>query len=51
MRLICSRGCAAPPGDQVTSFELMPRIAVEMTVKHVAGVANPLSFECAVVLC
>jgi FAD/FMN-containing dehydrogenase len=33
-------------GDQVTSFELMPRIAVEMTVKHVAGVANPLSFEC-----
>jgi FAD/FMN-containing dehydrogenase len=33
-------------GDQVTSFELIPRIAVEMTVKHVAGVANPLSFEC-----
>jgi FAD/FMN-containing dehydrogenase len=33
-------------GDQVTSFELMPRIAVEMTVKHVSGVANPLSFEC-----
>jgi FAD/FMN-containing dehydrogenase len=32
-------------GDQVTSFELMPRIAVEMTVKHVPGVANPLSFE------
>src|SRR6202142_2996123 len=29
-------------GDQVTSFELIPRIAVEMTVKHVAGVANPL---------
>lgn len=34
-------------GDQVTSFELMPRIAVQMTVKHVAGVANPLSFDCA----
>src|ERR1700728_885848 len=33
-------------GDQVTSFELIPRIAAEMTVKHVAGVANPLSFEC-----
>jgi FAD/FMN-containing dehydrogenase len=33
-------------GDQVTSFELMPRVAVEMTVKHVSGVANPLSFEC-----
>ncbi len=33
-------------GDQVTSFELMPRIAVQMTVKYVSGVANPLSFEC-----
>src|ERR1700735_5442217 len=33
-------------GDQVTSFELIPRIAAEITVKHVAGVANPLSFEC-----
>src|SRR5271170_3222097 len=33
------RGAA---GDQVTSFELMPRIAVQMTVKHIAGVANPL---------
>jgi FAD/FMN-containing dehydrogenase len=33
-------------GDQVTSFELMPRIAVEMTVKHVAGVANPLDMGC-----
>jgi FAD/FMN-containing dehydrogenase len=29
-------------GDQVTSFELMPRLAVELTVKHVPGVANPL---------
>src|ERR1700720_3213765 len=28
-------------GDQVTSFELMPRLAVELTVKHVAGVADP----------
>src|SRR6202142_3155995 len=37
------RGAA---GDQVTSFELIPRIAVEMTVKHVAGVANPLGFDC-----
>jgi D-lactate dehydrogenase (cytochrome) len=37
------RGAA---GDQVTSFELMPRVAVEMTVKYVPGVANPLSFEC-----
>jgi FAD/FMN-containing dehydrogenase len=30
-------------GDQVTTFELMPRLAVELTVKHVAGVANPLA--------
>ncbi len=29
-------------GDQVTSFELMPRLAVELTVRHVPGVANPL---------
>jgi FAD/FMN-containing dehydrogenase len=29
-------------GDQVTSFELMPRLAVELTVKHVQGVADPL---------
>ena len=34
-------------GDQVTSFELMPRVAVQMTVKHVVGVANPLDFDCA----
>jgi FAD/FMN-containing dehydrogenase len=25
----------------------MPRIAVELTVKHVPGVANPLDFDCA----
>jgi FAD/FMN-containing dehydrogenase len=30
-------------GDQLTSFELMPRMAVELTVKHVPGVADPLS--------
>jgi FAD/FMN-containing dehydrogenase len=34
-------------GDQVTSFELMPRIAVEITVRRVEGVANPLGFGCA----
>ncbi|MDB6085677.1 MAG: 2-hydroxyacid dehydrogenase [Gammaproteobacteria bacterium] len=32
-------------GDQVTALELMPRLAVELTVKHVAGVANPLAQE------
>jgi FAD/FMN-containing dehydrogenase len=30
-------------GDQVTSFELIPRNAVEITVTHVPGVADPLS--------
>src|ERR1700688_959572 len=30
-------------GDQITSFELMPRLAVELTVAHVPGVADPLS--------
>ena len=30
-------------GDQVTSFELLPRLGVELTVKHVTGVADPLS--------
>jgi FAD/FMN-containing dehydrogenase len=29
-------------GDQVTTFELMPQLAVELTVEHIAGVANPL---------
>src|SRR3984885_5707596 len=33
-------------GDQVTSFELMPRLAVELTVKLVPGVADPLGFDC-----
>ena len=30
-------------GDEISSFELMPRRAVELTVQHVEGVANPLS--------
>jgi FAD/FMN-containing dehydrogenase len=34
----------AAAGEQVSSFELMPRLAVELTVKHVPGVANPLEF-------
>jgi FAD/FMN-containing dehydrogenase len=28
-------------GDQATTFELMPQLAVELTVKHIAGVADP----------
>jgi FAD/FMN-containing dehydrogenase len=34
-------------GDQLTTFELMPRRAVELTVRHVPGVANPLSQDAA----
>jgi D-lactate dehydrogenase (cytochrome) len=30
-------------GDQLSTFELMPRFAIELTVAHVTGVANPLS--------
>jgi len=29
-------------GDQLTTFELIPRLGVELTVRHIAGVANPL---------
>jgi FAD/FMN-containing dehydrogenase len=30
-------------GDAVTTFELLPRRAIELTVANIAGVANPLS--------
>ena len=30
-------------GDCVTSFELIPRIGIELTVKHIPGVVEPLS--------
>jgi FAD/FMN-containing dehydrogenase len=33
-------------GDQITTFELMPSFAVELTVKHVPGVADPSGFRC-----
>ncbi len=42
--LVRLRGTA---GDQVTSFELMPRRAVELTVQYVDGVADPLALEAA----
>ena len=32
----------AAAGDQLTAFELLPRRAVELTVRHIPGVANPL---------
>ncbi|HEY1315573.1 MAG TPA: FAD-binding oxidoreductase [Steroidobacteraceae bacterium] len=36
-------GLRTAGGDQVTSFELIPHRAVELTVKHVPGVADPSS--------
>jgi len=33
----------AASGDCVTSFELIPRIAVELTTRHIPGVVDPLT--------
>ncbi|HEX6639241.1 MAG TPA: FAD-binding oxidoreductase [Steroidobacteraceae bacterium] len=33
----------AASGDCVTSFELIPRIGVDLTVKHIPGVTDPLT--------
>jgi D-lactate dehydrogenase (cytochrome) len=33
----------AASGDSVTSFELIPRVGVDLTVKHIPGVTDPLS--------
>jgi FAD/FMN-containing dehydrogenase len=42
----------AASGDCVSSFELIPRIAVELTTRHIPGVVDPLSAPCAwYVLC
>ena len=42
----------AATGDCVTTFEYLPRIAVEFTVRHIAGVSDPLgSPHAAYVLC
>ena len=42
----------AASGDNVTSFELIPRIGVDLTVKHIPGVTDPLSMPSAwYVLC
>ena len=39
-------------GDSVTSFELIPRIGVDLTVRHIPGVTDPLSMPSAwYVLC
>ena len=32
-------------GDTVSSFELIPRIAVELTLRHIPGVAEPLDTQ------
>jgi D-lactate dehydrogenase (cytochrome) len=29
-------------GDRVSSFELIPRIGIDLTIQHIAGVADPL---------
>jgi D-lactate dehydrogenase (cytochrome) len=34
-------------GDQVTTFELLPRRAIELTVRHIPGVADPLALGAA----
>jgi FAD/FMN-containing dehydrogenase len=42
----------AASGDSVTSFELIPRIGVDLTVRHIPGVTDPLSMPSAwYVLC
>ena len=33
----------AATGDQITAFELIPRIGVEFAMRHVAGVTDPLA--------
>jgi FAD/FMN-containing dehydrogenase len=38
---------SAVAGSQLTAFELIPRLAVDLTVKHIPGVANPLSMQAA----
>jgi FAD/FMN-containing dehydrogenase len=30
-------------GDRVSSFELIPRIGIELTTRHIAGITDPLS--------
>jgi D-lactate dehydrogenase (cytochrome) len=37
----------AAAGDQITTFELMPSLAIELTVRHVPGVADPSGLACA----
>ncbi|WP_119460046.1 FAD-binding oxidoreductase [Rhodospirillaceae bacterium SYSU D60014] len=35
--------CRAASGDAVTSFELIPRIGIDMALQHVAGTVDPLA--------
>lgn len=32
-------------GDRVSSFELIPRVAIELTTRHIPGIAEPLAGE------
>ena len=34
--------CRAASGDAITSFELIPRIGIELALRHVAGTVDPL---------
>jgi FAD/FMN-containing dehydrogenase len=36
----------AATGDQITAFELIPRIGIEMSLRHVPGVTDPLERPC-----
>jgi D-lactate dehydrogenase (cytochrome) len=35
----------AASGDQLTAFELIPRIGIEMTTKHLHGLSDPIAAE------
>jgi D-lactate dehydrogenase (cytochrome) len=36
-------GCRAASGDRVTSFELIPRLGIDLALRHVAGAVDPLA--------
>jgi FAD/FMN-containing dehydrogenase len=42
----------AASGDRISSFELIPRLGIELTTRHIPGVSDPLAAPCAwYVLC
>jgi hypothetical protein len=40
----CSR-CLRARRRALSSFELLPRIAIELALRHIEGVANPLDWQ------